>query len=115
MKVLKILRNKMSKKQKDVAAFIGKTPQSYGLYEKGARDPDLETLKKLAEYFSVSIDYLVGYVSSDEENPFFRELLEDEKRLLEKYRELPQEAKERIRNQLEFEYGKIKSEKEDAL
>ena len=37
------------------------------MYETGRREPDIETLKILAEYFNVSVDYLLG--NSDNPTP----------------------------------------------
>ena len=36
------------------------TQQRISAYEKGKREPDIETLKQFAEYFNCSIDYLTG-------------------------------------------------------
>ena len=57
-KRLKELRGKKSKEE--IANAIGITPQSLGRYEGGHRKPDIEILKKMAEYFKVSADYLLG-------------------------------------------------------
>lgn len=54
---LKKLRGKST--QEDVAKFIGVSRARYSHYENGRSEPDLEVLKKLAEYFNVSIDYLI--------------------------------------------------------
>ncbi len=43
--------------------------------------PSGETLIKLAEYFGVSIDYLVGYSSKNEENPKIQKLIDFASRL----------------------------------
>lgn len=57
---LKALRIERRKTQEDMAKLLGITRQAYGKYEIGKADPDNETLKKLAEYFNVSTDYLLG-------------------------------------------------------
>lgn len=36
------------------------TQQRISSYEKGKREPDIETLKQFAEYFDCSIDYLLN-------------------------------------------------------
>lgn len=36
------------------------TQQRISAYEKGKREPDIETLKQFAEFFNCSIDYLLG-------------------------------------------------------
>jgi transcriptional regulator with XRE-family HTH domain len=39
---------------------LGVTVQAYSLLEKANRSPSFEILTALADYFSVSLDYLVG-------------------------------------------------------
>ncbi len=58
---LRSLREQKGVSQKEIADYINKTPQAYSLYENGKRDPDTLTLKKLADYFHVTIDYLLDY------------------------------------------------------
>lgn len=44
----------------DLAAYLGITVEAVRLMERGKRSPSFEVLCNLAEYFDVSIDYLVG-------------------------------------------------------
>lgn len=44
----------------DVAKDIGISRASLGYYENGDRKPDIEILMKLADYYHVSSDYLLG-------------------------------------------------------
>lgn len=60
------LRNNKNVNQKEVADYLQLTRQAYSRYERGEREPDFETLKKLAKYFNVSIDYLLGINEEDE-------------------------------------------------
>lgn len=46
--------------QQKLADEIGVTRQAISLFEKGDRDPKLETWIKLADYFGVSVGYLQG-------------------------------------------------------
>ena len=46
--------------QTDLAKILNCTQQSLSAYEKGTRDVPVDVLIKYAEYFDVSIDYLVG-------------------------------------------------------
>ena len=46
--------------QKDLAKYLNITTSAYGYYEQGKRNPDIEILRKLADYFDVSTDYLLG-------------------------------------------------------
>lgn len=59
MKRLKELRLQKGLTQQQVATAIGKTYQAYSYYENGKRDPDTETLKLLADFFEVTVDYLL--------------------------------------------------------
>ena len=60
MVMLKVFRKKKGVSQAAVAEFLGIAPNSYSRYENGARQPDIETLQKLAEYFEISVDDLLG-------------------------------------------------------
>ncbi|WP_043883799.1 helix-turn-helix domain-containing protein [Caldanaerobacter subterraneus] len=57
---LRQLREEKGLLQKDVAKILGITPSAYGYYEQGKREPSMEVLKKLSDFFNVSIDYLLG-------------------------------------------------------
>lgn len=46
--------------QKDVAAILGTTQQVYSRYERGINDVPVFHLIKLARYYNVSLDYIVG-------------------------------------------------------
>lgn len=53
------LRKEKKMTQQDVANSIGIARNTYTQYELGRRVPDYETIKKLAAYHNVSIDYLL--------------------------------------------------------
>lgn len=46
--------------QKSVAEYLKIHPNVYRRYEKGLRDFPLEAIIKLADYYQVSTDYLLG-------------------------------------------------------
>lgn len=58
--VLRKLREERNLTQKDIASFLGLTRQAIASYEHAKREPDYETLKKLADFFGVSVDFLLG-------------------------------------------------------
>lgn len=62
------LRNERNLSQTQVAASLGISRQAYGHYETGKREPDNETLIKLASLFDVTTDYLLGN-SSEKASP----------------------------------------------
>lgn len=53
-------RLKKGKTQQEMADFLGLKLRVYQYYESGDRKPVLENLIILADFFGVSIDYLVG-------------------------------------------------------
>ncbi|KAA0766325.1 helix-turn-helix domain-containing protein [Bacillus sp. SH5-2] len=46
--------------QEEVAKYLGISRARYSHYENGRSEPDNETLKKLADFFDLSVDYLLG-------------------------------------------------------
>ena len=57
---IKYLREKIGLTQKDIATKLGVEPAAVSKYELDMREPNIEAIKKLAEIFNVSIDYLLG-------------------------------------------------------
>lgn len=57
---LKELRKENKKTQLELAKKLNIAESTYCCYEKGINEPNLENLIKLADYYSVSLDYLVG-------------------------------------------------------
>lgn len=56
---LKQLRDEKGMSQEELAAILNVTQQTVNNYENNKREPKQEMLCKIAEYFSVSIDWLV--------------------------------------------------------
>ena len=46
--------------QRQVAEYLGMTQPQYFRYERGYRDIPTDVLLALAEYYHVSVDYLLG-------------------------------------------------------
>ncbi|MCM1335738.1 MAG: helix-turn-helix domain-containing protein [Bacteroides sp.] len=59
MEKLKELRKEKGISLKELGAEMGVAESTMSLYENGKRQPDYETLLKLAEYFGVTVDYLL--------------------------------------------------------
>ena len=57
---LKEARERRSMTQKEVADIIGVAKSTYSLYESGNRDPNVQTIKKIADTLNVSADDLLG-------------------------------------------------------
>ena len=54
------LREDNDIKQKTIAEYLGMQPNVYRRYEKGIRAIPVEAVIKLADYYQVSTDYLLG-------------------------------------------------------
>lgn len=61
------LREDRDLKQQEMADYLQCTQVCYSHYENGRRDIPTDILIKLAEYYNVSIDYLLGRT----DNPTF--------------------------------------------
>jgi len=57
---LKEKRTKANLTQTDIAKRLKISQSTYAGYETGKRQPDIETLSKLADIFETSADYLLG-------------------------------------------------------
>ena len=75
---LKELRDHKGLSQKDFAAIIGVPANTYNQWEKEKRSPDYESLLSIADYYQVSVDYLLGRTDESEQTkkPAIGELLE---------------------------------------
>lgn len=60
MLTLKRLREEKEMTQAELGKALEISPSAIGMYEQGRRTPDIPTLKKIASYFNVSLDYLLG-------------------------------------------------------
>ena len=64
MEQLKMLRLSHKLTQQEVANILGVDRTTYVKYETGKSEPTFETLVRLADYFDVSTDYLLGTSSA---------------------------------------------------
>lgn len=58
---LKALRTAQGLSQRALADFVKVSQQSINQYENRDTEPDIAVLTRIADYFGVSIDYLVGH------------------------------------------------------
>ena len=82
--------------QKELAIKLAITPSALGNYVHNTREPDYNTLVKIADYFQVSTDCLLGY------NTPGQKLTHEEEILLHVFRSLTDDQKE-----IYLEQGKI--------
>lgn len=63
---LKLLREERRFYQRELAKLLGISVRTYQFYESGHNEPNVKSLIKLADFYGVTIDYLVG--RTDERN-----------------------------------------------
>lgn len=93
--ILKDLREKKHLRQSDLATILDVTQQAYQRYEYGTAEPNYDALCKLADFYGVTTDYLLGRESpNDPLAPFNVEIIgTDDDAFLGAYKNLPDYAK----------------------
>ena len=85
------LRKERGLTQEDLANLIHKKRSTVSGYETEGKEPDLDTVCWLANYFDVSTDYLLGY--SDERNHVEQVFFNDKVNFERHYKNLPAELR----------------------
>ena len=80
-------RKELNVTQEDIARYVGVSRAAVSKWEKGQSYPDISILPKLAAYFNVSIDDLLGYEPQMTEQRIFKTYAE----LAEKFSKCPYE------------------------
>ncbi len=91
MTVSETLRTLIEEKnltQKQLAHILNMAPSTLGGYVQGTSEPDVDTLKRIASYFEVSMDYLLDFSKNEASVPGEQELLRIFRTLSPKEREL---------------------------
>ena len=57
---LRLLRKEKNLKQEDAARLLDISLSSYCRYEQGLRYPNAKVLWKIADFYEVTVDYLIG-------------------------------------------------------
>ncbi len=65
-----MLRSQLDMTQRQLADALGLSESTVGMYERGHREPDFETLEAIADYFNVDMDYLTGRSSTPRKYTF---------------------------------------------
>lgn len=107
---LKNLREERGLSQVELAKILNIANSTLSLYESGSREPNFEILKKIANYFNVSTDYILGrneVMSSQIENKENHNI--DEKimnlvkeRFTDKIADLTEEQQNKVLEYIEF-------------
>lgn len=92
---IKHLRIEKELTQEELANMIGMKKPTVSLYESNSRQPDYETLMKIADVFGVTIDGLLG------RGDLFP-LTKEEKRFLDCFRSFPAREREDVWSYMQF-------------
>jgi transcriptional regulator with XRE-family HTH domain len=87
-------------KQRQVADALGVSRSAYTNYEAGARCPDADMLTKMADFFEISVDEILGHTPKQSKD--FR-LQPRELMLVKKFRALSAAGQTRTLQQMDFE------------
>lgn len=101
---LKILRKSFDLSQAKFAKEIGFSQSAIASWENETREPGINALIKIAQYFNTSVDYLIGLPTTaiTPEKP--APLPQDEQEFLTMYRALPSYLKDSIFSELKGMY-----------
>ena len=108
------MRENKQLKQIEVAKLLNIGTVTYNRYEKGEREPDHKMLNKIANFFNVSTDYLLGltdipytvddYIAKQKKagmQPVDNQYNADERKIIDMYRQLSEKDKGKIEGRLE--------------
>lgn len=106
MENLKKLRIEKGLSQQKLASYINISQQSVYKYENDISEPDISTLKNLADFFETSIDYLVGNtdIPRKYDNYVEEELNAEEIEMIRCYRRLTP-SKRKVIEQILIEFS----------
>ena len=63
---LRVLRQQKKLSQKEFGKVFDLAESTIGMYERDERKPDYDTLSKIADYYGVSVDFLLGRTDNKE-------------------------------------------------
>lgn len=109
------LRKEYGLTQQELADRLGLAQSAIGMYETGKREPDHDTTAKIAKYFGVTTDYMLGIsekqITQEERDRSFATLKEiRDKIALGLVSDIPDERIDRIVEYLDFQ---IKAQEEE--
>ena len=115
---IKNVREQKNMTQKECADAFGVTLRAWQTYEQGVSEPKYEMLCKIADYFCVSVDYLLNREPETDPLKMFNISAQavDSDKFIETYEKLPELAKQIfIDTMLKLSEAAAKREKEDRL
>jgi transcriptional regulator with XRE-family HTH domain len=98
-KIIKNLRESKSLSQKELGDIFKISASTIGMWEQNRRNPDKDMLVKIADYFDVTVDYLLGRTSNKDSN-VYTTLLDNHTYTIEVAKGLKQEITQDELNEL---------------
>lgn len=105
---LKELREQKGLSQKAFSMKLGVSQSTVGMWESKKREPNFETAKKIADFFNVSVDYILGRTNEPNQIDLDKELEGVQFALYSETKELTDEEKKSVLDFVKF----LKSQKE---
>lgn len=97
---LKQLRGKRT--QEEISKSMGLSRARYSHYENNRVEPDMDTLRKIADFYGVTLDYLLGRSNDPRLNEEKDKEAESKTDMfLERYYKLPEDKKRLVMEKLE--------------
>jgi transcriptional regulator with XRE-family HTH domain len=98
---LKKLRSRKGMSQEELSKNLGLTRGTYAHYEINKRQPDYDTLKKIADFFNVTIDFLItGNEKSESPDEMWQEFLNPRTQIF--FKDLKDAPEEKIEELIRF-------------
>ncbi len=93
---LSMLRKQKSLTQEQMAGILGVSRPSYTCYELGNSLPTVVTLCKIADFFEVKLDYLLGRTNDPAVDTAEPDILRQEIYMIDRFRQLSPEKREKM-------------------
>ncbi|HDR7601542.1 TPA: helix-turn-helix transcriptional regulator [Bacillus mycoides] len=111
---IKELRKNSKITQEQLGNAIGVSKMAISYFEKGKKSPGRESLEKIADYFNVTTDYLLGRSEdpelNEEEN---KTVTEEGKNIMTLIESLPEDERKKAWEQLEMYVTYMQNKKND--
>lgn len=102
---LRELRNSRKLSQQELANYLQISKSSVNMYERGEREPGLDTLEAIADFFNVDMDYLSGKATEIKIFDTKDDITSHEREIINAYREQSESVKTAICKMLDVEYS----------
>ncbi|MDF2565101.1 MAG: transcriptional regulator, family [Massilibacillus sp.] len=99
---LQKLRTNNNMTQEDLGKLLNVSQSTIAYYESGKKQPSLETIIVIADYFRVSVDYLLDRVNSFNSTSQITDISQDNLNLLRKINNLPDADRKEIESYIQY-------------